>query len=316
MRSRLSELQIVAIAMLRTFHSFVIVASCVAVLVCAGCKQNPTMATDPILSITSFTPHSTHRGEQIKITGTGFNPVDSLNIVEFVSTKDSNANASGHVDSVTGSTSLTLYVTVPEEANSGRISVIVGTLKCVSTDTLVIVSGSQISPFRGVTIDATNIMGIFRVHLILIGGETNGHPCENSYYRQFGSPVERHYDSRASQDAVNIAGDTILFSDSWGTARGKIIMDVANRKIRSILYGFDGYMNRYGFVGTDIPGTMDSAGNFVVNMTGKTLVSDSLVFHDPYTSGEEGGACYYSTVTELMGLVYSDSSYLRITLRP
>ncbi len=94
-----------------------------------SCKDDEGGGDDPLpaLTIASFTPATARVGESITITGTGFGKTPSLNSVTF-------KGATIAADAlVTEATETTLKVTVPEGAQTGPLTVKVGSNTATST---------------------------------------------------------------------------------------------------------------------------------------------------------------------------------------
>ncbi|MBS1600938.1 MAG: IPT/TIG domain-containing protein [Bacteroidetes bacterium] len=99
-----------------------------------GNRPGAILPTPPTPTISNFSPDTGNVGTKVVITGYNFSPDASGNLVRV----------NGVIATVDSSTKNTLFVTVPETATSGRISVTVKGKSFTSIQTFVVLRGSWV----------------------------------------------------------------------------------------------------------------------------------------------------------------------------
>ena len=105
-----------------------------------------TVSSGPaILTVSDFTPTSGAVGETVMITGTGFSTTAAENTVTFLGEEANDAdNVEAIISTSPAPTAASLTVTVPLDAQTGKISVMVGTAADTSAASFTVSSGPAI----------------------------------------------------------------------------------------------------------------------------------------------------------------------------
>ena len=146
----------------------------------AAVSATPAPATPAApLVVSSFTPEMGAVGEAVMITGTGFSTTATDNTVTFLGEEANDAdNVEAIVSTSPAPTAASLSVSVPSTAQTGKISVMVGTAADTSAASFT-VTGTTPAPAAPVVLNFSPLEGEVGISVTITGENFSDMPSEN-----------------------------------------------------------------------------------------------------------------------------------------